>query len=79
MRPSEPWSFLNPHTPTSGTLHSVTADVRRCTEYNLCPSVHFQVSVRTVDSRGVIVYEDARDVIWRAIARTTTDTRILWT
>jgi hypothetical protein len=56
MRPNYPWSFLNPYSPVSGTLHSATSDVRRCSEYNLCPSVHFQVSGRTVDTRRVRTY-----------------------
>jgi hypothetical protein len=54
MRPSrDSWGFLNPYVPESSTLHSVTSDIRRCSEYNMCPIVHFHVQGRTVDTRRV--------------------------
>jgi hypothetical protein len=57
MRPSrDAWGFLNPYLPESGTLHSAAADVRRCSEFAMCPVVHFHVSGRTVDTRRVRAY-----------------------
>jgi hypothetical protein len=57
MRPSrDVWGFLNPYLPESGTLHSAAADVRRCSEFAMCPVVHFHVRGRTVDTRRVRAY-----------------------
>jgi hypothetical protein len=75
MRPSYPWSLLNPYTPVTGTLHSATSDVRRCSEYNLCPSVHFQVSGRTVDTRRVRTYVRVFDAEYGMEWKSTQPTR----
>jgi hypothetical protein len=53
MRPKHSTSFLHPYVPATDTLHSATTDIRRCTEFMLCPFVHFNVGSRTVDKRRV--------------------------
>jgi hypothetical protein len=65
MRPSrEAWGFLNPYLPESGTLHSAAADVRRCSEFAMCPVVHFHVGGRTVDRRRVRTYTANEDSLY---------------
>ena len=57
MRPScDAWGFLNPYLPESGTLHNAPANVRCCSEFVMCPVVHFHVTGRTVDTRLVRTY-----------------------
>jgi hypothetical protein len=53
---SETSGFWNPYLSTSGTLHSAEAEIRRCSEFAMCPATHFHVSGRTVDTRRVRSY-----------------------
>jgi hypothetical protein len=65
MWPSlEAWGFLNPYLPESGTLHSAAADVRLCSEFAMCPVVHFHVCGRTVDRRRVRTYTSNDDSLY---------------
>ena len=65
MRPSRAsWGFLNPYLPQGGTLHSAVSDVRRCSEFNMCPVVHFHVGGRTVDVRRVRTYVANEDSLY---------------
>ena len=57
MRPrGSPTGFLHPYLPDTQTLHSAATDIRRCTEFMMCPFVHFHVGGRTVDTRRVRSY-----------------------
>jgi hypothetical protein len=71
MRPSRvAWGFLNPYLPESGTLHSAAADVRRCSEFAMCPVVYFlHVGGRTVDARRVRTYTANEDSLYAWICR----------
>ena len=51
---------------------SATKDVRRCSEFAMCPTVHFHVSGRTVDSRRVRVHESSDDLRYGVRALTAT-------
>jgi hypothetical protein len=66
MRPSRAsWGFLTPYLPQGGTLHSAASDVRRCSEFNMCPVVHFHVGGRTVDAPRVRTYVANEDSMYR--------------
>jgi len=65
MRPrSETSGFLNPYLSASGTLHSAAAEIRRCSEFDMCPQTHFHVSGRTVDTRRVRTYVANEDSLY---------------
>jgi hypothetical protein len=65
MFPSRaPSGFLNPYVPASGTLQDAAGDVRRCSEFGMCPTVYFHVGGRTVDARRVLTYAANEDSLY---------------
>jgi hypothetical protein len=65
IRPrSDTTGFLNPYLPDSGTLHSDAAEIRRCSEFAMCPVTHFHVGGRTVDTRRVRTYVANEDSLY---------------
>ena len=51
--------FLSPY--NAGSLKNARRDIRRCIEFNLCPSTKFHVRGRAVESRRVQVHEARED------------------
>jgi hypothetical protein len=56
MKGGDVTGFLDPYKRFSTTLHSASQEIRKCVDFNLCPSILFHVKGKSVEKRRVMVY-----------------------